>query len=149
MTDMTATIRVINGPNLNLLGTREPEIYGRETLSDIEAKLRARAGALDLALDFLQSNAEGQIIDWIHEARAKADALILNAGAYTHSSIAILDALSALSIPVIEVHLSNIYRRESFRHQSYVAKAALGSICGFGSDGYVMALDYLAKRLAA
>jgi 3-dehydroquinate dehydratase-2 len=149
MTDMTATIRVINGPNLNLLGTREPELYGRETLSDIEAKLRARAGALDLALDFLQSNAEGQIIDWIHEARAKADALILNAGAYTHSSIAILDALSALSIPVIEVHLSNIYRRESFRHQSYVAKAALGSICGFGSDGYVMALDYLAKRLAA
>ena len=144
---MTAPVLIINGPNLNLLGKREPEIYGTETLGDIEARCRAKAGELGLEVEFVQSNDEGQLVDWIHAAREKNAAIIINAGAYTHTSIALLDALSAVTIPVVEVHLSNIYRREEFRHKSYVAKAATGSICGFGSFGYVMALDYLAQAL--
>jgi len=144
---MSASVLVINGPNLNLLGEREPEIYGRETLADIAAAARARGEELGLAVEFVQSNHEGEILDWVHGARGTHQALVINAGAFTHTSIALLDALSALTIPVVEVHLSNIYRREEFRHKSYVATAAVGSICGFGSYGYLMALDYLARAL--
>lgn len=144
---MSASVLVINGPNLNLLGEREPEIYGRETLADIAAAARARGEELGLAVEFVQSNHEGEILDWVHGARGTHQALVINAGAFTHTSIALLDALSALTIPVVEVHLSNIYRREEFRHKSYVATAAVGSICGFGSYAYLMALDYLARAL--
>lgn len=142
---MTAQILVLNGPNLNLLGRREPGIYGRETLSDIEAACRRRADALGLGLDWRQSNAEGQLVDWIQEADSRAAAIIINAGAYTHTSIAILDALLAVAVPVIEVHLSNIFRREDFRHVSYVSRAARGVICGLGAYGYELALEALAK----
>ena len=144
---MTATVFILNGPNLNLLGDREPEIYGRETLADIEAATTAHARTLDLDVVFRQSNHEGVLIDWVHEARKAARGLVLNAGAYTHTSIALLDALSACKIPVIEVHLSNIHRRESFRHHSWVAGAATGMICGLGSHGYLLALDALARLI--
>jgi 3-dehydroquinate dehydratase-2 len=142
---MSATILIINGPNLNLLGTREPDIYGHETLADVEALCVARADALGLAVDFRQSNGEGEIVDWIQEARTTVAGLIVNAGALTHTSIAVLDALLASELPVVEVHLSNIHRRESFRQQSYVSQAAVGMICGFGSQGYEMALDAMAR----
>jgi 3-dehydroquinate dehydratase II len=142
-----ATVLVLNGPNLNLLGVREPATYGRETLADIEEACLERAAALGLSLDFRQSNHEGQLIDWIQEARENADGIILNAGAYTHSSIAILDALKAAELPIVEVHLSNIYRRDSFRHISYVSAVAHGIICGFGGQGYVLALDAMARLL--
>jgi 3-dehydroquinate dehydratase-2 len=141
------TILVLNGPNLNLLGLREPEIYGRETLSDIEDACLERAAELGLALDFRQSNHEGQLVDWIHEARQIADGIILNAGAYSHTSIALLDALNAAELPVVEVHLSNIYRREPFRHHSYISRAASGVICGFGGQGYELALMAMARLL--
>jgi 3-dehydroquinate dehydratase-2 len=144
-----ATILVLNGPNLNLLGVREPATYGPETLADIEEACLERAAALGLSLDFRQSNHEGQLIDWIQEARENADGIILNAGAYTHSSIAILDALRAAEVPIIEVHLTNIHRRESFRHTSYVSAAAQGIICGFGGQSYVLALDAMARLLEA
>ena len=134
-------ILILNGPNLNLLGEREPAVYGHTTLADIERACRQRAEALGASTDFRQSNAEGVLIDWIHEARRAADALIINAGAYTHTSIAIMDALLALSIPVIEVHLSNIFRRESFRHHSYISQAATGLICGLGAKGYELAIE--------
>lgn len=134
-------ILILNGPNLNLLGEREPEVYGHTTLADIEESCRQRAVPLGATIDFRQSNAEGELIGWIHEARQTAEALILNAGAYTHTSIAMLDALLALSIPVFEVHLSNIFRRESFRHHSYVSQAATGLICGLGAYGYELAID--------
>lgn len=142
-----ATVLILNGPNLNLLGVREPATYGRETLADIEEACLERAAGLGLSLDFRQSNHEGQLIDWIQEARENADGIILNAGAYTHSSVAILDALRATELPVVEVHLSNIFRRESFRHHSYVSAAARGIICGFGAHGYVLALDAMARLL--
>jgi 3-dehydroquinate dehydratase-2 len=142
-----AKILVLNGPNLNLLGSREPEIYGRETLADIEAACRKRAKPLGLALDFRQSNAEAELIGWIQEARGKAAGIIINAAAYTHSSIAILDALAASDLPVVEVHLSNIFRREPFRHHSYVSRAARGVICGFGGFGYVLAVEAIARQL--
>jgi 3-dehydroquinate dehydratase-2 len=141
------TILVLNGPNLNLLGLREPEIYGRETLSDIEDACLERAAELGLQLDFRQSNHEGQLVDWIHEARQTADGIILNAGAYSHTSIALLDALAAAELPVVEVHLSNIYRREPFRHHSYVSRVARGVICGFGGHGYELALTAMARLL--
>jgi 3-dehydroquinate dehydratase-2 len=141
------TILVLNGPNLNLLGLREPEIYGHETLSDIEEACLERAAELSLSLDFRQSNHEGQLVDWIHEARQMADGIILNAGAYSHTSVAILDALNAASVPTVEVHLSNIYRREEFRHNSYVSRAARGVICGFGGHGYELALAAVARLL--
>ena len=144
-----ATILVLNGPNLNLLGVREPATYGRETLADIEDSCLEQAAELGLSVDFRQSNHEGQLVDWIQEARETADGIILNAGAYTHTSIAILDALKAAELPVIEVHLSNIYRREMFRHTSYVSAAANGVICGFGSHGYVLALAAMARLIAA
>lgn len=137
-------IFVLNGPNLNLLGTREPAIYGRETLADVAAICHEAAARLGLEVEFRQTNHEGQLIDWIQEARTKAAGIILNAGAYTHTSIALLDALTASEKPIVEVHLSNIYRRESFRHHSYVSPAARGVICGFGPRGYVLALEGIA-----
>jgi 3-dehydroquinate dehydratase-2 len=135
------TVFILNGPNLNLLGVREPSIYGRDTLGDIEERCTARAAALGLEIDFRQTNHEGQLVDWIQEARESADGIILNAGALSHTSVALLDALSAAELPVIEVHLSNIFRRERFRHHSYVSLAANGVICGLGPQGYELALD--------
>jgi 3-dehydroquinate dehydratase-2 len=144
-----ATILVLNGPNLNLLGVREPATYGRETLADIEESCLERAAALDLAVDFRQSNHEGQLVDWIQEARENADGIIINAGAYSHTSVAILDALRAAELPIIEVHLSNIFRREPFRHHSYVSTVAQGVICGLAGQGYVLALEAMARLLGS
>ena len=140
----TQTVFILNGPNLNLLGQREPEIYGRETLSGIESKCRALAGELKLTIDFRQTNSEGTLVDWIQEARQNGAAIILNAAAYTHTSVAVLDALRAVDKPIIEVHLSNPAARESFRHHSYVAQAATGAITGLGAQGYLLALRALA-----
>lgn len=144
---MKPVVYILNGPNLNLLGHRQPEIYGRDTLADIQKRLEARGGELGLAIEFRQTNHEGQLVDWIQEARLKAAAIVINAGAYTHTSVALLDALLASDLPVIEVHLTNIYKREPFRHKSYVSPAALGIICGVGPKGYELALDALAERL--
>jgi 3-dehydroquinate dehydratase-2 len=141
------TVFVLNGPNLNLLGVRDPAIYGLDTLADIEARCVARAADLDLAIEFRQSNHEGQLVDWIQEARESADGIVLNAGALTHTSVAILDALLASELPVVEVHLSNIFRRERFRHHSYVSLAASGVICGLGAQGYELALDAIANLI--
>ena len=138
---MAITIHVLNGPNLNLLGTREPEIYGYDTLDDVSTACQARAAELGLTLVFRQSNHEGDLVDWIQEARTSAQGLILNAGALTHTSVAIHDALKALTIPVIEVHLSNPLKREAFRHVSFVGTASTGTICGFGLTSYLLALD--------
>ena len=138
---MTDTIFVLNGPNLNLLGTREPRIYGTQTLDDIGEMLDQRAKALKLKVDIRQSNHEGVLVDWLQEAMAKAAAVIINAGGYAHSSIAIRDAVAALPIPVIEVHLTNVYAREGFRRTSLVGQVARGSIVGFGALGYVLGLD--------
>ncbi len=143
----SATILVLNGPNLNLLGVREPKTYGSETLADIEESCLERAASLDLALDFRQSNHEGQMIDWIQEARESADGIVINAGAYTHTSIAILDALRACELPIVEVHLSNIFAREAYRHHSYISSVASGVICGFGAQSYILALDAVAYLL--
>ncbi len=140
-------ILVLNGPNLNMLGVRQPEIYGRATLGDIEAACRERAEALGMTLDFRQSNVEGELVAWLHEARDVADGIVINAGAYTHTSIALLDALTICELPVIEVHISNIFAREEFRHHSYISRAAQGVICGLGPDGYLFALDALARIL--
>jgi 3-dehydroquinate dehydratase-2 len=145
---MTPSILVLNGPNLNLLGSRQPEIYGRESLADIEAACRSHALALGLAVDFLQSNHEGELVDRIQQSRGAKAGIIINPGAYSHTSIALLDALLAVEVPVVEVHLSNIHQREPFRRQSYVSKAAKGVICGFGSLGYLLALDAMAKWTA-
>lgn len=144
---MAKPIFILNGPNLNMLGLRQPEIYGHETLDDIEAACRAYGETLGLGVDFRQSNLEGELVTWIQEARSDAEGVVINAAAYTHTSVAIQDALMLLSVPVIEVHLSNIHKREAFRHHSYVAAAAQGMICGFGSRGYLMALDALAWQL--
>lgn len=139
-------IFVINGPNLNLLGTREPEVYGADTLDDIAGRLEDRARGLGLAIDMRQSNHEGHLIDWLHEANAAgAKAVILNAGGFTHTSVALHDAVKAVSVPVIEVHLTNPAARESFRRRSLVAGAAKGSIAGFGALGYELALDAAAR----
>ena len=134
-------IYVLNGPNLNLLGTREPEIYGRTTLAEIEAACAARAGALGQSIVFRQSNVEGQLIDWLHEARDKAGAVVLNAGAYTHTSVALYDAIKAIGIPVIETHLSNPATREPFRHVSFITPVAKGVIAGFGAQSYLLAIE--------
>ncbi len=144
---MDSEILILNGPNLNLLGSREPEIYGRETLADIEATSAKKAESLGLAIDFRQSNNEGEIVGWIQQAPGRAAGLIVNAGALTHTSIAVLDALLACGLPVVEVHLSNIHRREEFRQHSYVSQAAQGMICGFGGQGYELALEAMARIL--
>ena len=141
------TVFILNGPNLNLLGVREPATYGYDTLADVEQRCLARAAALDLTIDFRQTNHEGQLVDWIQEARESAEGIILNAGALTHTSVAVLDALFAAGLPVIEVHLSNIFRRESFRHHSYVSLAANGVICGLGAKGYELAVDAIASLI--
>jgi 3-dehydroquinate dehydratase II len=133
-------IFVLNGPNLNLLGKREPEIYGSATLADLEAAIGTLAGELGLLVDCRQSNHEGQLVDWLHEARETAAAVIINAGAYTHTSIALRDAVLALAVPVIEVHLSNIYARDEFRKHSYISGVAHGTIAGFGVQSYLLAL---------
>ena len=141
-------VLVLNGPNLNMLGVREPEIYGRDTLADIESGCQKHAGALGLAVEFRQSNSEGELVTWIQEARQSADAIVINAGAFTHTSVALLDALSTFGKPIIELHLSNIYAREEFRHRSYVSPVASGIICGFGAGGYELALDAVKRMLA-
>ena len=143
----TMKILVINGPNLNLLGTREPEIYGRETLEDIEEACRALGQDLGFEVLCYQSNSEGALVDRVQQARADCAGIVINPGAYTHTSVALLDALLACALPVIEVHLSNIHRREDFRHHSYVSKAAEGVICGLGAHGYDMALRAMARLL--
>ena len=140
------TVYVLNGPNLNLLGTREPEVYGSDTLDDIAGRLEDRARALGLAVEVRQSNHEGHLIDWLHEAQAEgARAVILNPGGYTHTSVALHDAVKAIATPVIEVHLSNPHARESFRRRSFVASVARGTIAGLGALGYELALDAAAK----
>jgi len=145
---MSKPLHIINGPNLNLLGTREPDVYGTTTLADIESMCAARADTLGLTTLCLQSNDEGEMVNFIQAARNDASGLIINAGAYSHTSLAILDALQAVEVPIIEVHLSNIFAREEFRHHSYVSGVAAGVICGLGAQGYEMAIDALAARLA-
>jgi 3-dehydroquinate dehydratase-2 len=138
-------VYVLNGPNLNLLGLREPEIYGTDTLDDIAALLEDRAGELGLEIEMRQSNHEGHLVDWLHEAQAEgAKAVLLNAGAFTHTSVALYDAIKSVKTPVIEVHLSNPHRREEFRHKSYVGMAARGTIAGFGARSYLLALEAVA-----
>lgn len=139
------SVLVLNGPNLNLLGVREPHIYGSETLEDIELACRQAGADLGLGIDFRQSNHEGELVTWIQEALGDHDAIVLNAGAYSHTSIAIHDALAAVGLPVVEVHLSNIFRREPYRHHSHVATVAHGVICGFGPQGYLLALQAVAR----
>lgn len=142
----STVIHVLHGPNLNLLGTREPEIYGSETLADIDARIAARAGELGFAAVAFQSNHEGALVDRLHAAQAEgAHAVLLNAGAYTHTSVALHDAIRAITVPVIEVHLSNPHQREEFRHTSWVGMAAKGTVCGFGADSYLIALEAAAR----
>ncbi len=143
-----SAIFVLNGPNLNLLGKRQPDIYGRETLLDVERDCRALASELGHALRFHQSNREYEIIDWIHEAREGGAAIIINPAAFTHTSVAILDALNAFEGPVVEVHISNVHKRESFRHHSFVSLRADGVIAGLGTEGYRLAIRHVASRLA-
>jgi 3-dehydroquinate dehydratase-2 len=146
---MSKMIFVLNGPNLNLLGTRETEIYGHISLADVKSMCEARAEELALEIFFEQSNSEAQIIDWIHEAISSAKGVIINPAAFTHTSLAILDALKNVQCPIIELHISNPHKRESFRHHSYVTFAATGLIAGFGINGYVMAIDAMAELLLA
>jgi 3-dehydroquinate dehydratase-2 len=146
---MSRKVLILNGPNLNMLGTREVEIYGRETLADIEKSCREHGRTLGLDVDFRQSNAEAELVTWIQQARGAVGAIILNAGAYTHTSIAILDALKMVEVPVVEVHLSNIFQREPFRAESYVSRAAKGIIAGFGAHGYRLALDAISQLIGA
>ena len=135
------TILFLNGPNLNLLGTREPEVYGRLTLADIEAKVRERAAGLKVTVDFRQSNQEGELVNWIQEAKGKFAVIVINAAAYTHTSVALRDAISAVGVPTIEIHLSNIHAREEFRHTSLIAPVCRGQICGFGAKSYILGLE--------
>lgn len=144
---MDNLVFILNGPNLNLLGQREPEVYGHTTLGDIEAEAHEAAARLDLTIDFRQTNTEGQLVDWIQEAGQAAKGIAINPGAYTHTSIALHDALKAAAIPTIEVHLSNIFAREPFRRHSYVSPVASGVICGLGPTGYVLALEALARLI--
>jgi 3-dehydroquinate dehydratase-2 len=134
-------ILFLNGPNLNLLGTREPEVYGRLTLADIEAKVRERAAELKVTIDFRQSNQEGELVSWIQEAKGKFEVIVINAAAYTHTSVALRDAISAVGVPTIEIHLSNIHGREEFRHKSLIAPVCRGQICGFGVKSYILGLE--------
>ena len=146
---MSKPIYILNGPNLNLLGTREPEIYGRMTLADVKSMCKERAKSRGLTIFFEQSNNETQIIDWVHQAIDDADGIIINPAAFTHTSVAILDALKNVPAPIIELHISNTHQREPFRHHSYVTQAATGLILGFGINGYVMAVDAMANMLEA
>ena len=147
---MANTIYVLNGPNLNLLGTREPETYGHASLADVEKLCKTTAEQFGLAADCRQSNREGELIDFVHEAHAsKAAGIVINAGGYSHTSIALHDALAAVKIPAVEVHISNIYARESFRHHSFTARAAFATLCGFGIDGYRLAINGLAAKIGA
>jgi 3-dehydroquinate dehydratase-2 len=140
-------VAVLNGPNLNLLGLREPDVYGSATLDDVEALCAETAERRNLAIDFRQTNGEGELISWVQECRGRAAGIIINPAGYTHTSVALMDALLAVDLPVIEVHLSNIHRREEFRHVSYVSRAAVGVLCGFGIRGYALALTALADLL--
>ena len=145
---MAKSVYVLNGPNLNLLGTREPETYGHATLKDVEGLCRERADHHKLGVEFRQSNHEGELIDWIHEAGAKqAVGIVLNAGGYTHTSVSIRDAVAAVNVPVVEVHISNIFARDHFRHHSHIAPVARASLCGFGIAGYGLAIDGLAALI--
>jgi 3-dehydroquinate dehydratase-2 len=134
-------ILFLNGPNLNLLGTREPEVYGRTTLADIEAMVRQRAGDLKVEVEFRQTNLEGELVGWIQEAKGKFQVIVINAAAYTHTSVALRDAISAVGIPTIEIHLSNVHAREEFRHKSLIAPVCRGQICGFGAKSYILGLE--------
>lgn len=142
------TVYILNGPNLNLLGRREPEIYGHRTLADVEQMCRTAAARLGLDLVFRQSNHEGELVDWIQEACDQAQAIVINPAAFTHTSVALMDALAIFPGPVVELHISNIHRREPWRRHSYVSAKATGMICGFGTDGYVLALEAVARLLA-
>lgn len=146
---LSPIVVILNGPNLNLLGKREPEIYGRETLADVEADCRRVGEALGLAIEFHQSNREYELIEWIHNARERAAGVVINPAAFTHTSVAILDALKAFAGPIIEVHISNVHQRESFRHHSYVSSAASGVIVGCGTQGYALALQRIARLIEA
>ena len=138
---MNMKVLFLNGPNLNLLGTREPEIYGRLTLADIEKQVRTRAAELKVEIDFRQSNLEGDLVSWIQEAKGKFQTIVINAAAYTHTSVAIHDAISAVGVPTIEIHLSNVHAREEFRHKSLIASVCKGQICGFGVKSYILGLE--------
>jgi 3-dehydroquinate dehydratase-2 len=144
---MTRTVYVLNGPNLNLLGKRQPEIYGRETLADVAAECRRVGDELGFTIEFRQSNAESQLIDWIHEARETAAGIVINPAGLSHTSGSLRDARATCECPILEVHISNIHRREEFRHFSYVSRVAAGVVCGFGTQGYPLALQHLARRL--
>lgn len=141
------TLLVLNGPNLNMLGLRQPEVYGRETLADVQRLCEQAGSRLDLSVEFRQTNHEGEMIDWIHQARERVGGIIINAGAWTHTSAAIHDALIAAEVPVIEVHISNVHRREAFRHHSYVSMVAKAVLAGFGTHGYVLAIEHFARLL--
>ena len=145
---MAKRVLVLNGPNLNMLGKREPGIYGAQTLADVEALCRAAGDEFGLSIDFRQSNHEGELVTWIQETLGTADGILINPGAYSHTSVAIYDALKAVALPVAEVHISNIHQREAFRHHSYVSAVAFGVICGFGTLGYRLALEAMAQKLA-
>jgi len=144
---MTHSILILNGPNLNLLGTRQPEVYGTTTLADIEELCAAKADVLGVTIAFRQTNHEGEMVDLLHAARGQHAGVILNAGAYTHTSVALMDAISSIMLPVIELHLSNIHAREEFRKTSYISRVAIGQICGFGAAGYPLAMEALATHL--
>lgn len=141
------SVLVLNGPNLNLLGQRQPDVYGHTTLADVEKACAVHAATIGLDIAFIQSNHEGVLIDAVHAAKGTHAGLIINAGAYTHTSIALMDAVASVEVPMVEVHLSNIHAREAFRHVSYLSKVAIGQICGFGPQGYIMALDALSSRV--
>ncbi|MGH1446117.1 MAG: type II 3-dehydroquinate dehydratase [Cognatishimia sp.] len=142
-----SSILILNGPNLNLLGTRQPEVYGKTTLQDIENMCVSHGKSLGVSVSCIQSNHEGALVDAIHAAKGKHDGIVLNAGAYTHTSIALMDAISSVALPVIELHLSNIHARESFRHKSFIAPVAVGQICGFGALGYRLAIDAMLNHI--
>ena len=144
---MNRSILILNGPNLNMLGKRQPEIYGHETLADVERACIEKGKALGLEVECRQSNSQGELVTWIQEARETRAGLIINAGAYTHTSLAMMDAINAAEVPVVEIHISNIHQRESFRHHSYISLVAVGMICGFGTFGYQMALDAIANHI--
>lgn len=144
---MTRSILIMNGPNLNLLGTRQPEVYGPTTLADIEALCADKAATLGVDMTFMQTNHEGVMVDALHAARGVHAGVVLNAGAYTHTSVALMDAISSAMVPVVELHLSNIHAREAFRHKSFIAPVAIGQICGFGAAGYPLAMDALVSYL--